>query len=121
MSVKQKGSLWEFHESGFESPTLIPTQDIFKWLSDRRPLLANLLTQQGLEIIDENIIDSLLLLLHSPEGLTFTQNEPYIKANLIIKAHPILKWPMLLRAESWLHARYTLRGNWGGKRVQETN
>lgn len=113
--------IWEFHESGFSSPTLIPSQNIFKWLLDRRPHVANLLTQQDMAIDDDKIVDSLLFLLHSPEGYINTQLEPYQKTNFLIKTNPVLIWPMLLRAEAWLHARKTLRSNWGGNRIQERN
>jgi hypothetical protein len=112
--------IWEFHESGFTSPTLIPSQDIFQWMLDRRPLLAQLLNNQKLATNDDKIINNLLLLLHSPEDLTNSQNQQlYLQANNLLKTHPILIWPMLLRAESWLHARSSLRSNWGGRRVHK--
>lgn len=113
--------IWEFHESGFSSATLVPVKNIFQWLKDRRPHIASLIPQQNLPIDDDKIIDTLLLLLHSPEGLTNTQLEPYQKTNHLIKKNPVLIWPMLLRAEAWLHARKSLRSNWGGKRIQEIN
>lgn len=117
LKSKLTKEVWEFHESGFTSTTLLPSEDIFGWLQDRRLLLAQLLIEQKLEINDEKIIDSLLLLLHNPESLTNMQNQqPYIRANQLIRAQPVLIWPMLLRAESWLEARKTLRSNWGGIR-----
>jgi hypothetical protein len=106
----------EFHDSKFTAPTLMPIENIWQWLSARRPLLSELLVAQNKAIGDDQIVDSLLLLLHHPTGLTETQHQPYIKTNTFIKTYPILMWPMLLRAEAWLFARKSLRNNWGGKR-----
>lgn len=106
----------EFHDSQFTAPTLIPSVGIRQWLSVRRPLLSELLLAQNKAIDDDQIVDSLLSLLHNPIGLTETQYQPYIKTNTFIKTYPILMWPMLLRAEAWLFARKSLRNNWGGKR-----
>jgi hypothetical protein len=106
----------EFHDSHFTAPILMPDENIWQWLSIRRPLLSDLLLAQNKAIDDEQVIDSLLLLLHKPIGLTETQYQPYLKANALIKTYPILLWPMLLRAEAWLTARKALRDNWGGKR-----
>lgn len=106
----------EFHDSSFAAPILMPSEYIWQWLSARRPLLSDLLLTQNKAVDDEQIVDSLLSLLHKPIGLTETQYQPYLRVNTLIKIHPILLWPMLLRAEAWLTARKTLRGNWGGKR-----
>jgi hypothetical protein len=117
LESKLSDEIWEFHESEFSAPTLVPYLDIFKWLQSRRPLLAKLLIDQSLDVSDEQIINSLLLLLHDPQSLTNMQNQqPYIQTNNLIRAQPILIWPMLLRAESWLEARNTLRSKWGGLR-----
>ncbi len=106
----------EFHDSQFIAPILMPSKGCWQWLSVRRPLLSELLLAQNRTIDDEQIVHSLLSLLHSPVGLTETQHQPYLKANALIKTYPILIWPMLLRVEAWLTARKTLRDNWGGKR-----
>lgn len=108
--------LLEFHDSSFTAPILMPDANIWQWLNSRRPLLSHLLLTQNKAVNDEQIVDSLLSLLHNPIGLTGTQHQPYLKANTLIKAYPILIWSMLLRAEAWLTARKTLRSNWGGKR-----
>lgn len=108
--------LLEFHDSHFTTPILMPDVNIWQWLNSRRPLLSHLLLAQNKAVDDEQIVDSLLSLLHKPIGLTETQYQPYLRANTLIKTYPILLWPMLLRAEAWLTARKTLRDNWGGKR-----
>jgi hypothetical protein len=108
--------LLEFHDSSFTAPILMPDENIWQWLNSRRPLLSHLLLTQDKAVHDKQIVNSLLSLLHTPIGLTETQYQPYLKANMLIKTYPILLWPMLLRAEAWLTARKTLRDNWGGKR-----
>lgn len=100
----------------FTIDSLIPPAGIWNWMNIRRPELAKLLLEQKKPIDDQNIIESLLLILHSPTGLTETQQQPYLNANEIIRAYPILIWPMLLRAEAWLSVRKNLRINWGGAR-----
>lgn len=109
----------ELFEDEFTMDSLIPSVGILDWMSIRRPTLAQLLIDQKKPMDDQNIIDSLLLVLHSPIGLTEIQLQPYIKTNVLIRASPILIWPMLLRAEAWLSARKNLRSNWGGKRTHK--
>lgn len=109
----------EFHDSQFTAPILMPDKNIWRWLSIRRPLLSELLLAQDKAIDDEQVVESLLLLLHSPLGLTEIQHRPYLKTNTLIKVYPILLWPMLLRAEAWLSVRKNLRSKWGGKRTHE--
>jgi hypothetical protein len=106
----------EFHDSQFTAPILMADKYIWQWLSDRRPLLSELLLDQNKTKDDDHIVGNLLSLLHSPIGLTEIQHRPYLKTNTLIKAYPILIWPMLLRAEAWLTTRKKLRDNWGGKR-----
>jgi hypothetical protein len=105
-----------FHDTSFADPIFLPDNNIWPWLIERRPLVAKLLIDTNQPIADHLIIDSLLLLLHSPSNLTETLLQPYLKTNQHIKAHPKLIWLMLLRAEAWFNARNRLRANWGGKR-----
>lgn len=105
-----------FHESGFNDPLLLPSEHIWPWLLERRPLVSQLLIDQNLTTGDDEIIDSLLMALHSPTTLTDHLLKPYLLANQHIKRHPQLIWPMLLRAEAWLTIRSKRRGNWGGNR-----
>jgi hypothetical protein len=111
----------ELYVDEFTIDSLIPPVEVWSWMNIRRPILAQLLLDQKKPIDDQSIIESLLLILHSPTGLTETQLEPYLKANEIIRANPILIWPMLLRAEAWLSVRKNLRSNWGGARHKRTN
>jgi hypothetical protein len=111
----------EFYVDGFTIDSLIPPVGIWDWMNIRRPELAQLLSDQKKPIDDQSIIDSLLSLLHSPEGLTETQQKPYLRANEIIRANPILIWPMLLRAEAWLSVRKNLSSNKGGMRYKRAN
>lgn len=110
-----------FHESNFSDPLLLPTEHIWPWLLERRPLVAKLLIDQNLTTCDDEIIDSLLMALHSPTMLTDSLLKPYLMANQHIKLHPPLIWLMLLRAEAWLMTRTKRRGNWGGNRRQITS
>ncbi|MFA6041412.1 MAG: hypothetical protein WC733_07900, partial [Methylophilus sp.] len=105
-----------FHESNFNDPLLLPTEHVSPWLFERRPLVAKLLIDQNLTTGDDEIIDNLLLALHSPTMLTDSLLKPYLMANQHIKHHPQLIWLMLLRAEAWLTTRSKRRGNWGGNR-----
>jgi len=105
-----------FHESGFNDPLLLPSEHIWPWLLERRPLVSQLLIDQNLTTADDVIIDSLLIALHSPTTLTDNLLKPYLMANQHIKRHPQLIWPMLLRSEAWLTIRSKRRGNWGGNR-----
>lgn len=105
-----------FHESSFSFPLLLPSKHIWLWLLERRPLVSQLLVDQNLTTGDEEIIDNLLMTLHSPRTLSDHLLKPYLMANQHIKCHPQLIWPMLLRAEAWLTIRSKRRGNWGGNR-----
>lgn len=108
--------VWEFHESSFTSPTLLPEQNKWDWLCVRRPMVSHLLLTQNKQTTDEVIIEELLSILHNAQGLVASHQQPYIKANSLIKSNPFLIWPMLLRAEAWLVARKNLRDKWGGRR-----
>lgn len=94
----------------------MPTEHIWPWLLERRPLVAKLIIDQNLTTGDDEITDNLLLALHSPTMLTDSLLKPYLMANQHIKRHPQLIWLMLLRAEAWFMTRTKRRGNWGGNR-----
>lgn len=108
----------EFHDSEFDAQILLPNKDIWGWMTARRPCLAQLLKDQNIAIDDDNIIESLLKLLHTPKGLSEAILKPYTRANILLKTHPFLIWPMLLRTEVWLTVRNNLRNNWGGIRYK---
>ena len=105
-----------FHDTSFAEPILLPTNNIWSWLLERRPLVAQLMIDTNQRTEDAQIIDSLLSVLHSPTNLTETLLQPYLKSNQHIKTHPQLIWLMLLRAEAWFITRNLRRGNWGGNR-----
>lgn len=105
-----------FHDVNFADPILLPIENIWPWLLERRPLVAQLLIDLNQSTEEDQIIDSLLSVLHSPSNLTETLLQPYIKTNHHIKVHPQLIWLMLLRAVAWLATRNKRRGNWGGNR-----
>jgi hypothetical protein len=105
-----------FHDTSFADPILLPTENIWPWLLERRPLIAQLLMDMQQPTEDDQITNSLLAVLHSPTNLTETLIQPYIKTNQHIKMHPQLIWLMLLRAEAWFTTRNTRRDNWGGNR-----
>ena len=110
--------VWDFHGSEFNSQILLPSAGIWEWLITRRPSLAQLLKEHDVAIDDDNIIESLLVLLHTPEDLSESLLQPYTRTNTLIKSYPFLIWPMLLRAEVWLTVRNDLRNNWGGTRYK---
>ena len=83
-----------FHESGFSDPLLLPSEHIWPWLLERRPLVSKLLIDQNLTTADDVIIDSLLMALHSPTTLTDNLLKPYLMANQHIKRYPQLIWPL---------------------------
>lgn len=109
--------VWDFHESSFTAPILLPMQNIWEWMQARRPAVSGLLLTENMPTDDEHIIDNLLSILHNPDGLTVVQKQPYIKANFLISSNPLLIWPMLLRTEAWFVARQEIRDKWGGKRT----
>lgn len=104
----------EFHDSRFTATVLWPEQDIKPWLRERRPLLWQMLGKHQQEINDNNAIDLLLNLLHNPDGLTSRANRKNALVNLHLRQHPLLVWPMLLRAEGWFQSWKERRENWGG-------
>ncbi|OAM51313.1 hypothetical protein A7981_11345 [Methylovorus sp. MM2] len=105
-----------FHNANFDDPILLPTENIWSWLLERRPFAAQLIIDMNQSTEDDKIINSLLSVLHSPTNLTETLLQPYIKTNQHIKTHPQLIWLMLLRAEAWLITRNMRKSNWGGNR-----
>lgn len=109
-----------FHDTSFAEPILLPATNIWPWLLERRPLVAQLLIDNNQPTEDSQIIDSLLSVLHSPPNLTETLFQPYLKTNQHIRTHPQLIWLMLLRAEAWFTTRNVRRGNWGGNRKLKT-
>lgn len=106
----------EFHEGLFTPVVLFPEQDIAIWLTERRPLLWRLLSERQQELNDGNAVSLLLDLLHSPDGLPPKAYQIYRQINRHLQGHPLLIWPMLMRAEGWYRCREKVRGQWGGKR-----
>lgn len=106
----------EFHEGLFTPVVLFPEQNIAAWLTERRPLLWQLLGERQQELNDGNAVSMLLGLLHSPDGLPPKAYQIYRQINRHLHAHPLLIWPMLIRAEGWYRCRGKVRRQWGGKR-----
>ncbi|MGC5703040.1 hypothetical protein J4P02_22815 [Pseudomonas sp. NFXW11] len=106
----------EFHEGLFTPVVLFPEQDRVIWLTERRPLLWRLLGERQQELNDGNAVSMLLDLLHSPDGLPPKACQIYRQINRHLQGHPLLIWPMLIRAEGWYRCREKVRGQWGGKR-----
>ena len=95
---------------------LLPEQGIAAWVAERRPLLWQLLGVRQQEFNDDNAVGVLLDLLHSPDGLPAKAQQIYRLINQHLHKHPLLIWPMLIRAEGWHRCREEVRGQWGGKR-----
>lgn len=95
---------------------LFPEQGISAWLTERRPLLWQLLGERQQELNDGNAVSILLDLLHSPDGLPPKAYQIYRLINRHLHESPLLIWPMLIRAEGWHRCREKMRGQWGGKR-----
>ncbi|WP_106802963.1 hypothetical protein [Pseudomonas sp. S5D5] len=106
----------EFHEGLFTPAVLFPEQDIAIWLTERRPLLWQLLGEWQQELNDGNAVSMLLDLLHCSDGLPPKAYQIYRQINRHLQRHPHLIWPMLIRAEGWYRCREEVRGQWGGKR-----
>ena len=106
----------EFHEGLFTPVVLLPEQGIAAWVAERRPLLWQLLGERQQEFNDGNAVGMLLDLLHSPVGLPAKAQQMYRLINQHLHKHPLLIWPMLIRAEGWHRCREEVRGQWGGKR-----
>lgn len=87
-------------------------QGIAAWLTERRPLLWQLLGEQQ-ELNDGNAVGMLLDLLHSSDGLPSKAYQIYRQINQHLQKHPLLIWPMLIRAEGWHRCREEVRGHWG--------
>lgn len=106
----------EFHESEFTADVLLPQSGRSEWLVRRRPRVAQLLTETGVAVGDDNIIEHLLTLLHNSASMQGVWRSTYVRFNTTIIQMPELIWPILARAESWLLVRDQTRKNWGGKR-----
>lgn len=106
----------EFHESEFTADVLLPPSDRHDWLARRRPRVAKLLTETGVTVGDNNIIEHLLALLHDSGSMKGAWRSTYVRVNTTIIQVPELIWPILVRAESWFLVRDQTRKNWGGKR-----
>lgn len=106
----------EFHEGLFTPVVLFPKQGIAAWLAERRPLLWQLLGERQQAFNDTNAVSMLVDLLHCTDGLPPKANQIYRLINQHLYEHPLLIWPMLIRAEGWHRCRADVRGQWGGKR-----
>lgn len=106
----------EFHKGLFTPVVLLPEQGIAAWVAERRPQLWQLLGERQQEFNDGNAVGMLLDLLHSPDGLSPKAHQTYRLINQHLHEHPLLIWPMLIRAEGWHRCREEVRGTWGGKR-----
>lgn len=107
----------EFHDSEFTADVLLPQSGRHDWLVRRRPRVAQLLSEAGTEVSDDNMVGLLLKLLHDSESLQGVWRTTYVRINTTITQIPELIWPILIRAESWLLVREQTHNNWGGIRV----
>lgn len=105
-----------FHESNFQDQLLFPDHGIASWLAERRPAIWRELGCARSGLTDENAVQMLLGLLHSPEGLPVKAQALYRIVNAHIQSHPGLIWPMLVRAEGWYQSRELMEKNRGGRR-----
>ncbi len=101
----------EFHESEFTADVLLPKTGRGEWLGRRRPTVAQLLTETGVSVDDDNIIKHLLTLLHDAGAMHGIWQSTYVMVNTTIIQVPELIWPILVRAESWLLVRDQTRKN----------
>lgn len=109
--------LQEFHESNFKSQFLMPILGCGHWLSIHRPNVWSYLNSADAKINDHKIPLALIDLLHNPENLGRSIKPTYLSANELMRENPVLMWPMLLRAESWLSVRKDEKNKWGGLRL----
>jgi len=109
--------VWHFHDSNFSAQVLIPAKGVWAWLQENRSEIAQLVIDEGLPTDDDSIIDSLILLLHTPMNLGPVHEQPYLRTNEVFRSEPQLMWPMLLKADCWFLTRKEIRKNWGGKRA----
>jgi hypothetical protein len=108
----------EFHKGSFTPVVLLPEHGIAVWLSERRPAVWQLLGEHQQAINDGNAVSILLDVLHSPDGLPATARRICEQINQHLRLHPLLVWPLLVRAEGWHQSRNALRGKWGGSRAE---
>ena len=106
----------EHHKGEIIPVVLLPEQGIAAWVAERRPLLWQLLGERQQNFNDGNAVSMLLDLLHSPNGLPPKAHRIYRRINQHLHEHPLLIWPMLIRAEGWHRCREEVRGKWGGRR-----
>lgn len=116
ISILMTREVLEFHDSEFTADVLLPKSGRHEWLVRRRPRVAQLLSEVGVEVTDDNMVGMLLKLLHDSESLQGAWKATYEVVNTTIIQMPELIWPMLVRAESWFLARDETRKSWGGTR-----
>lgn len=116
ISMLMTREVLEFHDSEFTADVLLPKSGRHEWLVRRRPRVAQLLSETGAEVTDDNMVGLLLKLLHDSESMPGAWKFTYEMVNTTIIQMPELIWPVLVRAESWFIARDETRKNWGGSR-----
>ncbi len=95
---------WEFHESNFSSPILLPPSGLLYWLKERRPALAAQLGQ--VPSSPARTLEALLQLLYGSTGV-------HVLEAVAGSVH--LLTPITARAEAWYTA-WQARPGWGGQR-----
>lgn len=95
---------WEFHESNFSSPILLPPSGLRDWLKERRPALAAQLGQ--VPSSPARTLEALLQLLYGSTGV-------HVLEAVAGSVH--LLTPITARAEAWYTA-WQARPGWGGQR-----
>lgn len=95
---------WEFHESNFSTPILLPPSGLPAWLRERRPALAAGLDQAPSS--PARALDALLTSLYGPMGTVVLES---------LASSVYLLTPITARAEAWVTA-WQARPSWGGQR-----
>jgi hypothetical protein len=96
---------WEFHESNFSAPILLPPSGLRAWLEHRRPALAALLDCPTSK--PARTLESLLSFLYGDDGGRVMDE---------VAASVYLLTPITCRAEAWCRA-WNNRNPWGGARA----
>ncbi len=97
---------WEFHQSSFDMPALLPPSGLLSWLEQHRPYLASLV-QRELTESPANVLRSLAAVMYG-RSLGILVNEA-------IGGAVHLWTPITARAEGWLNA-WNNRPRRGGAR-----
>lgn len=96
---------WQFHDSGFAAPVMLPPSGLGAWLHERRPALAREVARAHGHL--EAVLPQHLLRALYGEA---AQQVAHAVGGAVY-----LLTPVTARAEAWLQA-WEARPNWGGRR-----